>query len=203
MDTVPVEIVDPQGWLDNRANLIRLGNPTQPFVLKYMLWHSYRSVNYNDFNNLKNMQDNNIVIINLDRDPFECAISREVSEITGIVHHWFNKQSQATEFWTTSEGSKYKIDNPRVHVNVDDFKTNYIEYLMTYNLKQQLAAELKCKTVRFNNLREDCLLSKIPFHPQSHSSKVYEEDYSDIITNYNDLLEIRHEVNTHYATKTI
>ena len=74
---------------------------------------------------------------------------------------------------------------------------------MTYNLKQQIAADLECKTIKFNNLREDCLLNKIPFHSQSHSTKVYDEDYSDIITNYNDLLEIRDEVNTHYATKTI
>ena len=203
IDDVPAEIIDPQGWHDNRVNLIHLSNPTQPCILKYMIWHSYRSVNYNDFNNLKKIQDNNVVIINLDRDPFDCSISREVSEITGITHHWFFNRSKDKEWWHTTNGPKDKIENPRVNVNVDDFKVNYMEYLMTYNLKQQIAADLKCKTIRFNNLREDCLLNKIPFHYHSHAAKLYDEDYSDIITNYKDLLEIRDEVNIHYATKTI
>jgi hypothetical protein len=191
-----------QEFIDNRINLLANSNINQPLILKYLVWHGFCSVKYNDYDNIKKLQDANFVVLNLDRNPFDCAISREVVEHTGIVHCW--KNSTNMKYWHTTEGNKYQVDaKPRCVIDTEEFKVNYAEYLMTYNLKQQIASDLKCLTISYDNLREDCLINKVPFHYHSHSAKLYDEDYSDIILNYDDLVKIKHDVDTKYGSKTI
>ena len=60
--------------------------------------------------------------------------------------------------------------------------------------KQQMADELNCTTINYNSLQVDCFNNKVPLQSISQFKKLYNEDYSSCITNYDQLLDIKEKL---------
>ena len=136
--------------------------------------------------------NHNINIININRDTFESAISFYVAKHTGIAHKYVINAS--TTWYQTSAGKLPNITKPIITIDNNDFEIIYMQFITASIYKQKMADELNCITVNYNSLRMDCLDKSIPFQPISHLQKLYDEDYSSIITNYDQLLEIKEKI---------
>ena len=79
-------------------------------------------------------------------------------------------------------------------LDINDFEIIYIQFIEAAIYKQKMADILDCVTVNYDSLRMDCLKNKIPFQSISHLKKLYDEDYSSIITNYDKMLETKTKV---------
>jgi hypothetical protein len=186
------EIADINEFNEFRMNILLNGNIKQPLILKYMYW-PYEGVKYNDLDNLKKIQNHNITIINLNRDTFESAVSFCVAKYTGIAH----KYTDATglTWFQTSRGRLTEIPDKKITVDNNDFEIIYMQCIDAFLQKQKMAEQLNCVTVQYSSLRINCFNNKIPFQSISHLKKLYNEDYSSIITNYDQLIETRDKIN--------
>jgi hypothetical protein len=195
VETEPYEILNPTDFINSRMDILLNGNINQPLVLKYMYWT--RNFNEtNDLNNLQKIQNHKIIIVNLVRDEFESALSSIMAQITGINHRWQNTKG---EYWSTSNGEKTKIDISSINVCALDFQATYFQMKQANIEKQKIADLLGCTTVNYNNLRFDCIDKKIPFQNFTHSRKLYDIEYSEIIKNYDELLEIQHTIDSKWT----
>jgi hypothetical protein len=196
----PYEVLNPTDFINSRMDLLLSGDINQPLVLKYMYWT--RNFNEtNDLDNLQKIQNHKIIIVNLVRDEFESALSSIMSQLTGINHRWQNPKGQ---YWSTSNGEKTEIDISRMNVCALDFQATYFQMKQANIEKQKIADLLGCTTVNYNNLRFECIDKKIPFQQMSFqqmalSRKLYDIGYSEIIKNYDELLEIRHAVDSKWT----
>ena len=185
------EIDDINEFNKFRMDILLNGNIKQPLILKYMYW-PFEGVRYNDLENLKKLQNHNINIININRDTFESAISFYVAKYTGIAHKYV--VNSGTTWYQTSAGKSPNITKPIITIDNSDFEIIYMQFIAASIHKQQIADELNCTTVNYKSLRMDCFNKNIPFQPISHLQKLYDEDYSSIITNYDQLLEIKEKI---------
>ena len=186
------EIYDFNEFNESRMDILLNGSTKQPLVLKYMYWHrEVLNLKYNDLENLKKIQNHNIKIININRNPFESCISYCVAKISGISHKY---EYNMISWYHTDSGKVPKIVQPTIIIDNTDFEIIYMEFIAASIHKQKMADELNCITVNYNTLKRDCLSNSIPFQSISHTKKLYNEDYSSIITNYNQLLETKEKV---------
>ena len=187
------EICDFNEFNQSRMDILLKGNIKQPLVLKYMYWYrDSLDLKYNDLENLKKIQNHNIKIVNINRNVFESCISYCVANISGIYHKFeFNMN---TWYHTDSAGRVPEITQPTIIVDNTDFEIIYMEFITAAIYKQKMADALNCMTVNYNILKKDCFNNKIPLRSISNSKKLYDEDYSSIITNYNQLLETKEKV---------
>jgi len=189
----PIEVSDVTQFINDRAAILFSGNNRQPLVLKYMYW-PFDGYEIEDLKILEKMQAHNITIVNINRDPFDSAISLMAAKQTGIIHRW--NTSSTGEWWTTTEGRSPTITISDITMSVLDFEAAYVQTLIANQEKEKIANLLGCITVNYNRLRLDCTKNKIPFQLISHSKKLYDIDYSKLITNYDELLEIKNKVET-------
>ena len=170
------------------------GNIKQPLVLKYMYWPYEGFINpeYSALDNLKKIQNHNIKIININRNVFESAISYCVAKTTGIAHKYIDTGNGS--WYHTNNGRLDNIIQSPVEIDNKDFEFIYMGFIGAAIYKQKMADELNCPTVNYNTLRIDCFNNKIPFQYISHTKKLYNEDYSSIITNYSQLIETKEKV---------
>jgi len=175
-----------------RMDILLSGNVKQPLLLKYMYWPFQGSL-YNDLENLKKIKNHNINIININRNAFESAVSYYVVNDTGIIHKYGGTVGNIT-WYHTNAGKTLRITQPKVEIDINDFEIIYIQFIEAAIYKQKMADILDCVTVNYDSLRMDCLKNKIPFQSISHLKKLYDEDYSSIITNYDKMLETKTKV---------
>ena len=186
------EVCDFNEFNDSRMDILLNGNIKQPLVLKYMYWsREVLNLKYNDLENLKKIQNHNIKIININRNVFESCISYCVATTSGISHKY---EDNMISWYHTDLGRVLEIVQPKIIIDNTDFEIIYMEFIAAFIRKQKMADELNCITVNYNTLKRDCFNNKIPFQLISGSKKLYNEDYSSIITNYNQLLETKEKV---------
>jgi len=189
--TDPIEIDDINEFNEIRMDILLKGNIKQPLILKYMYW-PYQGVRYNDLENIKKIQNHNIYIINLNRDTFESAISFYVAKYTGISHKYMD--STGAIWYSTNQGKLTEITKPIITIDNNDFEIIYMQFIEAAIYKQKMADELNCTTINYNSLRMDCFNNKVPLQSISHFKKLYNEDYSTCITNYDQLLDIKEKL---------
>lgn len=198
-ETEPYEVLNPTNFVNSRVDILLKGDINQPLVLKYM-YMTRPLKETNDLDNLQRIKDHKIIIVNLVRDTFDSTISAAVAGLTGINHKW---ETAKGEYWSTSNGEKTKINIPNIIVPALDFKAAYFQMKQANIEKQKMADLLGCTTINYNNLRFDCINNKIPFQNYTHSRKVYDVDYSEIIKNYDQLLEIKERVDNMFSTNNL
>jgi hypothetical protein len=171
-----------------RLKILLEGDINQPLVLKNMYW-KYPRTSHNYLKNLKKIQDHNIQILNLNRDPFDCTISIMVSDITGISHRY-----EIEPIKTKLSSIKTELDVPKegsIFIDKLEFKATYYRYMTAHKEKQKIADKLKLINIEYNTLIADCFRNKIQVKINSVSKKLYDIDYSKIIQNYDDLLKLK------------
>lgn len=198
-EVAPYEVSNPSNFVNSRLDILLKGDVNQPLVLKYM-YMTRPLKETNDLDNLQRIQDHKIIIVNLIRDTFDSTISSAVAGLTGIHHKW---ETDKGEFWSTTKGTIPKINIPNIIVPALDFKATYFQMKQADNEKQKMAELLGCIMVNYNNLRFDCINNKIPFQNFTHSRKVYDVDYREIIQNYDQLLEIKEQVDNMISTNNL
>ena len=189
--TEKFEINDINEFNKFRMDILLNGNVKQPLILKYMYW-PFEGVNYNDLENLKKIQNHNIKIININRDTFESAISFYVAKHTGIAHRYLIDANSS--WYQSGSGRVASITKPKISIDINDFEIIYMQFIAADAYKQKMTDELNCTSVNYNTLRMDCFEKGIPFQAISHVQKLYDDDYSSIVTNYDKLLEIKEKI---------
>jgi len=171
-----------EDFINERLSTLLDGDNTQPVILKYMYW-SRLSEKINDLDNLTKIKNHNFTVVNINRDQFESTISFLVGK--------------KTNFWIKSTLWNNKNIKPvtksSITFSLEDFKSNYEIFLGVAKEKQKIADSLDCINVNYESLVEDCATKQIPFKEDNTCKKVYDIDYNEIITNYNELLEIKNE----------
>ena len=173
-----------------RLKILLEGNINQPLVLKNMYW-KYPRTTHNYLKNLKKIQDHNIKILNLNRDPFDCAISIMVSDITGISHRY---EIEPNNPILSSNNIQTELDVPKegsIFIDKLEFKMTYNRYMTAHKEKQKIADKLKLINIEYETLIADCFRNRIQVKINSVCKKLYDMDYSKIIQNYDDLLKIK------------
>jgi hypothetical protein len=187
-----IDVINLSDFIDSRMDIFLKGDSKQPLVFKYMYW-SRNEFNITDIDNLKKIQNHNVTIINLNRNVFDSTISALSSGMTGNNHRWNTPKDG--EWWSTVNGRSITIDISKIIIPEVDFEATYMQFIMAYREKQKLSDELGCKTINYESLRTDCIKNKIPFQILSHSKKLYDIGYNQIIENYDKLLEIKEKIN--------
>jgi len=170
--------------MKKRLTTLLAGDKNQPVVLKYMYWTPRDSEKINDLENFTKIKNHNFTIVNINRDPFESTVSVLVSKKTNF---WIR-----TTEWNTK--NIRLLTKSSITLSPEDVKSTYLEYVRVSKEKQKLADALNCVNVNYESLKSDCIVNQIPFEEKNLSKKVYNISYDEIITNYNELLEIKNQV---------
>lgn len=189
-DTVESGISSVEEFLSARLALLLSGDPSQSLILKYMYW-PHQGIVTSALDNLIKIKEHNITIVNIHRDPFDSSISMLTAAQTGFYHRW---RTQTNEAYSTNHGVQASIDVPSLRLSESDFEILYMQMLMSVKEKLRIADCLKCPTINYSSLRMDCITHRLPFQILTHSKKLYDVDYSEIIQNYDQLLEIKQKV---------
>jgi len=189
-----------EDFAHNQIQLLLSGNIKQPLILKYMYLPYFVQDNLNNhLKILKKIQDHSIKIINLNRDIFESTISVLVVARTGL---WARQRLLFDqEDWATDEGKKFNIDLStlsNIEIDPGEFQAIYLENLNMFKEKQKISDALGCVTVNYDSLSQDCKDNKIYFRSVNRCKKLYDFPYSDLVTNYNQLLEIANAIKASY-----
>jgi len=187
-----IEISDVNEFRNKRLDILLKGDKNQPLIIKYMYW-SHAVPENSDLENLQKIKDHNITIVNINRNPFESTISLLISKRTGVTHHW---DTESESWYSTEAGRQTEISVTKVSIRPSDFEGLYTSFLIAYNDKLKLVDNLGCITVNYNTLESDCLNNNIPLEVNPHSKKLYDIPYSEIIQNYEELLEIKHKIDS-------
>jgi hypothetical protein len=170
-------------FVNNRINILTTGNTEQSIVVKYMYAnHVHNKIN--DLEILNKIQNHNFTVVNINRNPFTSAISYLIGRRTNVWIRSTNWDCQHIDAI-----AKTTITAPTMQ-----FKVTYSSFLKLYQKKQQLANRLKCVTVNYESLVQDCLINNIPFNENNNCKKLYNVDYTTLITNYDELLNVKDEV---------
>jgi hypothetical protein len=183
-------------FINSRLSILLNGDANQPLVLKYMYW-SGNNIEISDLDILAKIQNHNIRIINLNRDPFESAVSFIVAEHTKI---WARNIDSTGQYWVINDNNS-NIGNKVPFINIDKFKVSdlqfknlYYDFIKMKKEKQEIADKLNCSNVDYNSLELDCIKNMIPIKISTKSIKIYDTEYSNIIENFDQLLEIKDNV---------
>jgi hypothetical protein len=170
-------------FIDGRLLTLLNADKNQSVVFKYMYW-TRPDERINDLENLKKIKNHGFTIVNINRDPFESAISFLVGK--------------KTNFWIKSTLWSNKNIKPMTKSSItlssEDFKSTYETFLNMTEEKQKISDELNCVSVNYESLKDDCYSNQIPFKEENTCKKVYNIDYCDIITNYDDLVKIKEQM---------
>jgi hypothetical protein len=170
-------------FINKRLDILLDGSEQQSMILKYM-YSNYVDKRINDLENLTKIKNHNFIIVNINRDVFECTLSYLVSKQTNI---WIKS--------TLWDNKKIDLITPAsVIIPLDYFKLTYITYLKISEEKQKLAENLCCVTVDYKTLVQDCNINKVPFEENNNCQKLYDMDYNTIITNYDEILRLKAEI---------
>jgi len=171
-----------EDFISERLSTLLDGDNTQPVILKYMYW-SRLNEKINDLDNLTKIKNHNFTIVNINRDPFESTISFLVGKKTNF---WIK-----STLW--SNKNIKPVTKSSITLSLEEVKSNYEIFSSMAKEKQSIADALNCTTVNYESLVEDCAANQIPFKEDNTCKKVYSIEYDEIITNYNELLEIKNE----------
>lgn len=169
--------------IENRLSILNLGNDKQSIVVKYM-YANHVDNKINDLEILNKIQNHNFTVVNINRNPFTSAISYLIGRRTNVWIRSTNWDCQHID----------SIAKTNITASTMQFKVTYSAFLKLHQEKQQLANRLKCVTVNYESLVQDCLINNIPFNENNNCKKLYDVDYTTLITNYDELLNVKDEV---------
>ena len=170
-------------FINKRLDILLDGSEQQSMILKYM-YSNYVDKRINDLENLTKIKNHNFTIVNINRDIFESTVSYLVSKQTNIWIKstlWNNKNIES-------------VTNSSITIQPSYFKLVYNTFLQVSREKQKIADELKCVNLDYKSLVQDCITNKIPFEENNNCQKLYDIDYNTIITNYDEILRLKVEI---------
>lgn len=142
----------------------------------------YDNINFNLYEYLMFLNDNKFKFIHLYRNFNDRLISLSVSKVTN--------------FWHRSRYSKNKVNpdsilskNNKIILNLDDIAENYNDLKMIdWNLNKILK-KINYILINYETMLEDCRLNDIEVVTDHDSLKMYEDPYSEIIENYQEIID--------------
>ena len=173
--------------LRNKVEDLIINRPEYSFVLRIFFqdWMNEK-IDYQSF--ITKLQNNNFKFIKLEgRSQFDRTISWAMARSTGIWHRKsvFGQSEHIVrgDVSFISPDNKLNIDPVWFESLLKDTKL-YDSYLEKY------ASQLDHCVVNYDTMAEDCVAHGIPFNDNTFFIKTYDNNYSELIENYQELFEL-------------
>jgi hypothetical protein len=157
-------------------------NPESGAVMRlFVQSHHLPDMDYKDF--VDNLVTLGFKFINLTRDTFDSSVSLSMAQNT-IVWHKKVYKNNLVEI----DGDKAYASNPVAKdISISILGANYMD--ITYNkfYNKKILDNIDHVTVRYENILEDCKINNLPIEEKTNIKKLYDKDYSELITNYSEL----------------
>lgn len=173
--------------LRNRVEDLMINRPEYSFVLRIFFqdWMDIK-IDYQSF--LTTLQNNNFKFIKLEgRSQFDRTISWAMARSTGV---WHRKNVSGQEEYITK--GDVSVITPRNKLTIDPvwFKT-LLDDTKLYDFHlEKYASQLDHCVVNYDTMTEDCIKYGIPFRSGTLFTKTYDNNYSELIENYQELLDL-------------
>jgi hypothetical protein len=180
LDKVPENSEYVLSFINKRLSILLDGTNQQSIILKYM-YSNHVDHRINDLENLTKIKNHDFTIVNINRDPFESALSYLVSKQT---NNWIK-----STLWDNKNIESVTASSVTIPINY--FKITYNIFLRVSKEKQKVTDDLNCVSVNYKSLVQDCIANQIPFEENNNCQKLYNIDYNSIVTNYDEILSLK------------
>ena len=142
----------------------------------------YDNINFNLYEYLMFLNDHKFKFIHLNRNFNDRLISLSVSTQTNFWHRNSYSLKDVNSDSTLSKNNKIILDLNNVSKNYNDLK------MIDWNLNK-LLKKINYISISYETMLEDCRLNDIKVVTDHKNLKMYEDPYSEIIENYQEVID--------------
>lgn len=157
-------------------------NPENGAVMRlFVQTHHLPDMDYKEF--VDSLVKLGFKFINLTRDIFDSSISLSMAQ-NAIVWHRKVYENNRVEI----DGDKAYANNPSaMDISLSILGANYMD--ITYNkfFNNKILSNIDHAIVRYESILEDCKINNIPIEEKTNIKKLYDKNYSELVTNYSEL----------------
>jgi hypothetical protein len=178
----------------NEMNLTMETKPNVGFVMRIFFepWFG-PDIDYVKF--LKTLEKYNFNFIKLNRNLFDKILSLTVAEYTNL---WQRTCNNGVEEFSINGQHRAANKNTKITIPLTKFARSYYYYTKMYDYYCDLYSNhVPCININYETMEEDCKRLNIPFSDKNIFLKTYADEYSDIITNYQELKNYFEELKKH------
>jgi hypothetical protein len=174
--------------------LDKMENSNDGFTLRifpqaHILDHNYAEI-------LKKLEECKFNFVKLTRNLFDRVISLCVAQSSDIWHRMYS-ENQNIKFAGGPATSTYSSTN-KVFITTKMFVSNYIEMKTVDFFLDEVTTNFKCINVAYETMDQDCVRYNVPYSSRTHYLKTYDEPYSNIIKNYQELTDLYIKLNNFF-----
>jgi LPS sulfotransferase NodH len=142
--------------------------------------HHNLGIDYKDF--LNTLHSLNFKFIHLIRNQFDSVISLSTAQHTNLWHRLIVNNAEIID------GNHIYAKNPtKINIPISLIATNFVEIKLHDYYNKENLKDFEYTGIRYENMLEDCRTNNVPIQEQTEIKKLYDQSYSELIENYDEI----------------